>query len=83
MSFVLPMAAMVFFCVMYVATYIWMRRPKFGESEKPTMRLDSRSIMAPSDPKDDHRGVEQPLRNVRDALESTHDQVELLKRGGL
>ena len=83
MKVVLPMVAMVFFSVLYAGAYVWMRRPKFGESEKPTMRLDSRSIMAPPDPKDDHRGVEQPLRNVRDALESTHDQVELLKRGGL
>ena len=79
MKVVLPMVAMVFFSVLYAGTYVWMRRPKFGESEKPTMRIDSRSVLALSDPKDDHRGVEQPLRNVRDALESTHDQVEPLK----
>jgi hypothetical protein len=83
MKVVVPMVAMLSFSVLYAGTYVWMRRPKFGESEKPIMGLDSRSIMAPSNPKDDYRGVEQPLRNVRDALESTHDQVELLKKGGL
>ena len=81
MKVVLPMVAMVFFSVLYAATYVWMRRPKFGESEKPTMRLDSRSMMTPSVSKDDHRPVGQTFHDVRDALESTHDQVELLKGG--
>jgi hypothetical protein len=81
MNFVLPVVAMVFFSVLYVGAYAWMRRPKFGESEKPTMRIDSRSVRALSSPKDDRRGAEPALRNVRDASQSTHDQVEMLKRG--
>lgn len=83
MKVVVPMVAMLSFSVLYAGTYVWMRRPKFGESEKSSVGLDSLSIMAPSNSKDDHRRVAQPARNVRDALKSTHDQVELLNKGGL
>jgi hypothetical protein len=83
MNVVLPMVAMALFSVLFVGAYGWMRRAEFGESEKPKMRISSEPIKALSNPKDDHRGVEQSLRNARDASESTQDQMEMLKRVGL
>ena len=83
MNVVLPMVAMVLFSVLFVGTYAWMRRPGFGESEKPKMRISSEPIKALSNRKDDHRGVEHSLRNARDASEPTQDQMDMLKRVGL
>ena len=51
----LPMVAMVLFCVVFVGMYVWMRRPNFGESVKPTVRIRSTSIKTLSTSKDDHR----------------------------
>ena len=75
MTVVLPIVAMVFFSVLYVGAYAWMRRPKFGESEKRTVRVDSRSIVVLSNPTDDHRTIGLSRRDVRDGSKSTHEHV--------
>jgi len=82
MNVVLPMVAMVLFSALFVGTYAWMRRPGFGESEKPKMRITSEPIKALSNPTDDHRGVEQASRNARDASEPARDHLKMLKRVG-
>lgn len=79
MTVVLPIVAMVFFSVLYVGTYAWMRRPKFGESEKRTVGVDSWSTVVPSNPKDDHRATALSVRDVRDQSTSTHDHVGMHK----
>jgi hypothetical protein len=79
MSVVLPMVAMVLFSVLFVGMYAWMRRPRFGESEKPNMRISSEPIKALSNPADDHRGVKHSLRN---ASEPTQNQMEMFKKVG-
>jgi hypothetical protein len=83
MNVVLPMVAMVFLGVLCVGSFLWMRRPKFGESEKPAMRSDARSMTALSNPMDDYRGGEHSLRNVRDGSGSPDCQVVTLKSESL
>ena len=83
MNVVLPMLAMVFFGVLYAGAYIWMRRPKFGESEKPAMMSDSRSLSALSIPRDDDRSSGPSSRNVRDWSGPPHCQVVTLKNESL
>ncbi|HEY5304448.1 MAG TPA: hypothetical protein VIJ86_10370 [Acidimicrobiales bacterium] len=34
MAVVFPIVMMLLFCSLYAGAYIWMRRPKFGESER-------------------------------------------------
>jgi hypothetical protein len=38
MEIIFPIAVMLLFCALYVGAYIWMRRPKFGESERAQNR---------------------------------------------
>ncbi len=33
MAIVFPIVIMFVFCAIYAGAYVWMRRPKFGESE--------------------------------------------------
>jgi hypothetical protein len=33
MAIIFPIVIMFLFCAIYAGAYIWMRRPKFGESE--------------------------------------------------
>jgi len=82
MSVVLPMVAMVFFCVLFVSTYAWMRRPEFGESKEPTMKVNSGSTGV-STPEDEHHGAEPAFSNVPALSGSTQDQKEVLKGVGL
>jgi len=82
MSVVLPMVAMVFFCVLFVSTYAWMCRPEFGESKGPTMKVTSRPTGALT-PEDEHRGAEHSLSNLPASSGSTQDQSEVLKGVGL
>jgi hypothetical protein len=42
MEVVFPIIMMLLFCALYIGAYIWMRRPKFGESE----RAQNRSTMS-------------------------------------
>ncbi len=38
MAVVFPIVMMLLFCSLYAGAYIWMRRPKFGESERTQRR---------------------------------------------
>ena len=39
MAIIFPIVIMFVFCAIYAGAYVWMRRPKFGESEDA--RLES------------------------------------------
>jgi hypothetical protein len=78
MNVVLPMVAMVFFCVLFVGTYAWMRRPEFGESTKSAVNADS--IKALSSVKVDQCVREHSHDDAHVVLELTLDQIESLKR---
>ena len=79
MNVVLPILAMVFFGVLYAGAYIWMRRPKFGESEKPARKNDSRSMTALSNPMDEYRNSGPSPHNVRDPAASDVARVSRRK----
>ncbi len=79
MNVVLPVVAMAFFSVLYTGLYVWMRRPKFGESEKLATKIDSQSMTVLSHPIDDHFAGEHPLRDVRDGSGSQCHVVTLKK----
>ena len=75
MNVVLPMLVMVFFGVLYGGAYVWMRHPKFGESEMSSAKDDSRSMTALSNPTDDYPNRESSLPNARDWSGPSQRQV--------
>lgn len=41
MAIILPIVVMFVFCALYAGAYVWMRRPKFGESEDALNELNT------------------------------------------
>ncbi len=81
MNVVLPMVAMVFFSVLCVGAFAWMRRPEFGESEKSAVRVALSPTKAPSPLREVERNVGLPLRTERTSLASSNVEVKTPKGG--
>ena len=79
MNVILPMVAMVFFSTLCVGAFAWMRRPGFGESEKPALPVELSPKKVQDSWGDDGPTVGLPLRTIRDSLELSNVEVETLK----
>ncbi|MBW4029225.1 MAG: pilus assembly protein [Acidobacteria bacterium] len=57
MAIIFPIVIMFVLCAIYAGAYVWMRRPKFGESEGPRKESIDR-VPTDVDPRSDHEPLE-------------------------
>lgn len=81
MNVVLPMSMMVLFGALCVGTFVWMRRPDFGESEKPTKKIGSMSNEDPSTPMVDGRGTGRTVPSLLDESAPAPSESNVLRMG--
>ncbi len=81
MNVVLPMAMMVLFGALCVGTFVWMRRPDFGESEKHANKIGMRSNKDLSTPLVDDRGVARAVPSLVDESTPAQSEVNVLRMG--
>jgi hypothetical protein len=79
MNVILPMVAMVFFSALCVGAFAWMRRPGFGESEKPALPIELSPKKAQRYQDDEGPTLERSPRTIRGPLQLSNVEVETLK----